>query len=271
MIDFRLKHSTGYMLFSYLKKWRILLFMLLFDILFVISLYAAATLFDTFFSIYEASMVGSWQGYISLLLYFFVVVFSYSFFKYCILDFLDVISGGTKKKFTFERFKEFYLYNLIMLFLLLCIFLGITFFFSVALIDLLKTAGVQVFVILFLFFSYVFVQMSHAVFMHNKTHLQNIHKDVIKQFSWKFFFRYIFWNVIFAIIFFTVYIILFLLVGKLSGKALVGQGWYTAFYVLNIFIFVFLVLFLYFFVIWNRLYLYVAVKRELSKHSTSKK
>lgn len=261
------KKTTGYLLFSRLKQWNVLLPMLFFDFLFFISLYSAATVFDTFFALYENALVGSWKGYVLFLVYFLALVFAYSFFKYCVLHFVETFWTGAKVSFTFSRLKDFFVYNLITFFVLFSIFLTLVLFFSAALVDVLKQPAVPLFSAIFFMSAYVFLQMSHILFLVKKDlFLKEIPPAVWKLVSWKFLGRFFFWNGLFASIFLLFYAGFFVLLREMMQQFLASERWFFVVYGLNILIFLLLLFFAYFFFLWNRLYLYKRVQQELEKN-----
>jgi len=263
MITFSMKGSVGYKIFPLLRQWKLLSLMALFDALFFVAVYAFASFFDIILKVYETDLSGSWKAYLLLLVYFILLVSAYSFFKYSLLTFVDDLFIGKNKTFSFGRFKTFFLYNTILLFVLTTVFLFLVFFFSVSLAPVLKKTGISLFTLLFLMFSYVFVQMSHAVFMQKKTDVQKIPYAVWGMFSWIFFFSYALWNLAFAALFFLIFGLLLFALQQISGQTLVGQGWYIGFYGLNVLVFLFILCSLYFFIVWNRLYLYSVVNNKL--------
>ncbi len=258
------KKTTGYLLFSRLKQWKVLLPMLFFDFLFFISLYSVATVFDTIFGMYENALVGSWKGYLLFLLYMGVVVFAYSFFKYCVLYFMMIFWDGEKEHFTFSRLKDLYVYDLLTFFVFLSIFLTLVFFFSAALVEVLKQPAVPLFIAVFLVIAYLFLQISHTVFIIKKDiPLKDIPKTVWGIMSWKFFGHLLSWNVVFGILFFLIYGVLFIFLREAMQRFMIGQNWVFIVYGLNVLIFLLFVLCGYFFLLWNRLYLYKCVQQEL--------
>lgn len=262
------KEMTGTLVFSRLKQWNVLLPMLFFDFLFFISLYSAATVFDTFFALYENALVGSWKGYVLFLVYFLALVFAYSFFKYCVLHFVINFWTEAKEQFTFSRLKDFYIYNLITFFVLFSIFLTFVLFFSAALVDVLKQPAVPLFSAIFFMSAYLFLQMSHVIFLLKKDLLlKEIPHTVWKLVSWKFLGRFLFWNGFFSSIFFLLYMGFFVLLREVMQQFLTSERWFFVVYGLNIFIFLLLLFFVSFFFLWNRLYLYKRVQQELEKEN----
>jgi hypothetical protein len=253
---FNVKKTLGYSLFSRFADFRSLFLMLFFDALFFATLYAAATLFDSFFVSYQSFLIGTWQGSLSLFLYFLAVIFSYSFFKLIILHFLG------QKKLVFSRLKDFFFYNIVMLFVLLGLFVFGLGFVTIALDTVFKAAIFQVFVIGFGLCAYVFIQISHVLFFsRGKILLRHIPKyvfgvDKLELGKW------FLWNVVYA----AGFGLLFFLIGtfmEYAGQQAIGsEGWYGVFFALNIVILVYLFVVAYFFVVWNRFYLYALVSNE---------
>lgn len=237
----------------YKKSWKPILLIVLFDALFFLSLFSAAKLFDVIFISNEQALVGSWMGYVLFFLYFAVVVLVYSFFKYCVVDFLDQWSG-TQKKFDFSRLLPFIQYNMIVFFIFLAVSLTLTFFFLIALTPLLKQPALFVFSALILCFWYLFVQASHAIFFQRKEFLLSaIPKKALQLFSFQNIGKWLGWNLLYILVVFLLYLGLFFILKQVAQN----PSQYTLFYLLNVILFIFLALASYLFVFWNRMYLYV--------------
>lgn len=261
------KKTTGYLVFSTIKRWKIFVTLFLFDLLFAVCLFAFAKLFDTFFAAYETQIVGSILGYVLLLVYFLALVFAHSFFKYCLFDVFDEINAlhicqeheekKTKKtRFSFAFLGRFYLYNLSIYGVLGLVFFALYLFFAVSLVTVLKQPAIVLLILLFGVGGYLFVQFSHLVFFKNKEiPFQEIPKTIWLHITGKKIGNWISWNLFFVAIFFVLYFILFLGVSNLAQKAATDPNAFTLFYVLNVVIFVLLVLFCYFLLTWNRIYL----------------
>ena len=250
------QHAKNAMIF--LKQWKVLFKVVLVDLFYVLTLFCLATFFDIIFVNYEAVLVGSIYGYVLFLTYFAVVVFSYSFFKYCFFDLFEEFQGK-KQNLGFTALPAFYGLNFIFLFAALIIFLVLYFFFSIALVDVLKKGAVPLLFILFGLGGYLLLQASHVVFSKKKKFavLETL-KEAKTMLSFSAVGKWVFWNVLFALCGLIVYFIIFYFIAKTGQTAATDATAMTIFTMLNIGLFVLFVLFSYFLVLWNRIYLFLA-------------
>ncbi len=141
--------------------------MILFDALFLVSAFGLQILFRYIaqslnISIAMPKTTATAFAYITFsLLYYLIVLFVYSFFKYCVLDFIK--SLYEKAEFSFKRLGQFYSLNLIIA--------GIFFAAMIALNFLLASIkpNYQPFVFIFLavpyaLFLYIIINISHSLF-----------------------------------------------------------------------------------------------------------
>ncbi len=251
---------------SFRKYWKTFLFIILFDALFLGSLYAAAAIFDSIFSRYEISLVGTYVGYGLLLCYFLVVCFAYSFFTYANLSFLNTIRE-VQRSFEFSRKKIllFFVYNVVIGLALFIGFFLLWTFLSIALVTVLKQTMVPLVLLLYGSFSLLFLQLSHVLFIARKEiGLQELIKNTFHLFSWKWIAQWFIWNICAGVLVFLGYIALFGILSKL-GQSVADTATLLQFYAANIAIFLYLVLVTYCFVFFNRLFLFVVVGKEVRK------
>ena len=251
---------------SFRKYWKTFLFMLLFDALFLGCLYAAAAIFDTIFSNYEASLIGTYAGYGLLLFYFAAVCFAYSFFTYANLSFLNTIRQ-VQSAFDFSKKKVlmFFGYNLVIGLTLFIVFFLVWTFLSIAMVTVLKQTMVPIFLLLYVLFSFLFLQLSHVLFVAKKEiTLMELVKNTFHLFSWKWVGQWVLWNVCGGILVFLGYIALFSVLSAI-GQNVADTATLLRFYAVNILIFFYLVFVTYCFVFFNRLFLFVVIGKEVKK------
>ena len=252
--------------FSFRKYWKTFLFILLFDALLLGCLYAAAIIFDAIFSRFEASLTGNYSGYGLLLGYLVVVCFAYSFFTYCNLSFLNSIRPFQHSfEFTKKKIFFFFLYTIIIGFTAFAGFFLLWTFTSISLVTILKQTIVPILLFSYIFFSSLFLQLSHLVFIaHREISFKELLKKIVQLFSFQWIGQWLLWNIIGGIITFLGYILLFTLLSSIS-KTIANTGNLMQFYALNIVIFLYLVFVVYCFFFFNRLYLFVIIKKEIEK------
>lgn len=242
---------------DFLRQWRIIFKIVAVDILYLLTLFSFATLFDSIFVTYENILVGSVSGYVLFFAYFAVVVLSYSFFKYCFFDLFEEFQGK-KQKMSFTVFPAFYGHNLIFFFVVLVLFLALYLFFSIALVDVLKKGAVPLLFILFAVGGYLLLQATHVVFSKKKKFavLETL-KETKMLFSFSRVGKWLFWNILFAGCGFVLYLIIFYFIAKTGQTAATDATAMMLFTALNILLFILFVLFSYFLILWNRLYLFL--------------
>ncbi len=239
------------------RQWKVLFKVILVDLFYVLTLFCLATFFDIIFQNYESVLVGSFYGYLLFFGYFLAVVFSYSFFKYCFFDLFEEFHGK-KQKMSFTELPAFYGFNSIILFGALLLFLVLYFFFSIALVDILKKGAVLLLFILFGIGGYLLLQASHVIFSKRKTFaVFETLKEAKKLLSSSMVGKWLFWNILFMVCGFVVYLILFYFIAKIGQTAATDASAMMQFTALNILLFVLFVLFSYFLILWNRLYLFL--------------
>ncbi len=252
--------------FSLRKYWKTFLFMLLFDALFLGCLYAAAAIFDSIFSRYEASLIGTYSGYGLLLFYFVAVCFAYSFFTYANLSFLNIIRQVQSSfEFSKKRVLQFFGYNTVIGLTLFIGFFLLWTFLSIALVTVLKQTIVPLVLLFYALFSLLFLQLSHVLFVAKKEMgLSELVKNTFHLFSWKWVGQWFIWNICAGVLAFLGYLALF---GVLSsiGQSVADTATLLQFYVVNVIIFFYLVFVTYCFVFFNRLFLFIIIRREIEK------
>lgn len=253
-------------IFALRKDWKYFMGMLLFDILFLVCLYAAAAVFDVFFLEYESSLVGSFLGYGLLMVYFIAVCFAYSFFTYCNLSFLiGIWPLPVPFEFSGKKIFSFFLYNLFFGFVLFVILFFLWTFLSAALVAVLKQAIVPVILLFYILFSFLFLQVSHVLFVAKKEiKLQELIKNTFRLFSWKWVGQGVLWNLCGGVLIFIGYIILFTVLSRI-GQNITDTATMLQFYAVNIIIFLYLVFAAYCFFFLNRLYIFIRIRQEIEK------
>jgi len=245
------RKTIAYQVFVYSKEWKRTGLIMLMDIFFFSLLFAAAKIFDYIFMNNESLFIGALWGYLLLLIYFLIIIAFYSFFKYCIMEFLS-----TKKieaKIDMHELRRFYLYNCITVFILLTLFISFATFFTVSLISVLKQTALIIFLGIFACASYYFMIVSHILF--NKYSLKELPQKVYETVHWKLIAQWISWNVLFIILFFIVYLLLFMIL-RISATNL------SLFYILNLIIFVIIIVQAYVLLYWNRIYLFLKISTK---------
>jgi len=149
--------------------------MILFDVLFLVSLYGLQTLFQYFAKTLALPQnITSAFVFISLsLIFYLAVIFAYSFFKYSILDSLKSLFEATE--FSFKRLGQFYLLNVI----ITGIFFAVIIVFNFLLASIKQTYAPFVFIFLaipYLLFLYVTINMSHPLFYEGSSVKESINQ-----------------------------------------------------------------------------------------------
>ena len=143
--------------------------MVLFDALFLISVFMCKNFFKysaTYMSIQQTpNNIYSLITIIILsLIYYLSMLFVYSFFKYCLLDFIKSLFGPSK--FSFEKLGHFYLLNIIIagIFFAAAIIAGAVFF------NIKESLQPYIFIVIASLYSlifYIVVNISHSLFYEN--------------------------------------------------------------------------------------------------------
>ena len=243
--------------FFFLRQWKVLFKVILVDVFYILTLFCLATFFDIIFVNYESVLVGSIYGYVLFLAYFAVVVFSYSFFKYCFFDLFEEFQGK-KQNIDFTSLPAFYGQNFVFLFAVFILFLILYFFFSIALVDVLKKGAVLVLFTIFGIGGYLLLQASQVIFSKKKKFaVLETMKEAKRLLSFSVIGKWVFWNILFAVCAFVVYLVVFYFIAKTGQTAATDAAAMTIFTVLNAALFLFFVLFSYFLILWNKLYLFL--------------
>lgn len=244
----------------FVKQWKVVLLLVLFDVLLLLGLFAGATLFDFIMALHETALVGTWLGYLFLLAYFLLVMGVYSFFTYCCLGFLT--KEKKEKGVTFQRFWTFYLWNCMLYGISFLIFGVFFLFFAYGLVSFLKNPGLLIFGIAYWTIFYLYMQTSHVLFfVEKKILLKELAKKVWTTLQWNWLWKWGVWNVLFLVVLTLLYFGLFLimmLIGRNSTN-------YELFYVFNVIILLFLIISTYFLFFWNRLSVLVFVRNSVKK------
>ena len=153
--------------------------MILFDVLFLISIFALNKLTQYAAQILIGNAIAPILASAILfivfsLIYYLIVLFAYSFFKYSILDYINSLFGKTE--FSFKRLAQFYSLNVIIA--------GI--FFAIILLANFILASIKaqyrpfVFIFLavpFLLFLYIIINTSHSLFYQGSSIKEAIKKS----------------------------------------------------------------------------------------------
>ena len=150
--------------------------MILFDILFLISVFALNRLSQYFSQsiVVAQTLTSAIILIIFSLIYYLIVLFVYSFFKYSILDFIK--SLFEKTEFSFKRIGQFYSLNII----IAGIFFAIMFLANFLLASIKAQYRPFVFIFLavpFLLFLYVIINISHSLFYEGDSIKDSIKKS----------------------------------------------------------------------------------------------
>lgn len=151
--------------------------MVLFDVLFLIAVFGLQNLIQYFAqSLALPKTIASAITFIIFsLIYYLILLFIYSFFKYCILDFIKSLSEN--KDFSFKRLGEFYALNIV---------IGGVFFAIMLLLNSIL-AGIKqdyapfVFIVLavpYLLFLYIIANTSHSLFYQEASIKESIKKSL---------------------------------------------------------------------------------------------
>ncbi len=156
--------------------------MILFDIMFLISFFALQKLFRYFSTnlIIPVSFSSVFIFIIFSLIYYLIILFSYTFFKYSILDFIKSLFG--KSQFSFSRLGQFYLLNI----LIIGVFFAIMLLFNSILVNIKQTYALYVFTLLavpYSLFLYLVINISHSEFYEGDSIKTAIKKSFIKTFT----------------------------------------------------------------------------------------
>jgi len=137
--------------------------MILFDVLFFVSFFSMKIIFDYLNKILGVPNSGAeiFVRIIFFLIYFLALLIAYSFFKYSILDFIK--SLFEESQFSLKKFGQFYLLNAIIagIFIIMIILLNFLLY------SINEEYRPFIFILIgtpCLLFSYIFVNISHALF-----------------------------------------------------------------------------------------------------------
>ncbi|MEK6983937.1 MAG: hypothetical protein AABX33_05165 [Nanoarchaeota archaeon] len=152
--------------------------MILFDAMFILSLFGFKTLGSYLGTIPGQPSTRAWViiMLIFVLAYYLLILFSYSFFKYCLLDFIKSLFHKTE--FTFRRLGQFYILNII----IGGIFLGILLMASFILESIKQEYAPYTFIFLaipYLLLLYIITNASHSLFYEGASIKQSV-KDSFK-------------------------------------------------------------------------------------------
>lgn len=137
--------------------------MLLFDAMFLLSIYSANKIVGVFS---EGRIILPIYALAYMAVYFLIFVALYSFFKYSILHFIK--SMFEKDVLDFDNFGKFYLLNIILLFVFAIIFLLLSAIVPLIIAQDYQKLILRIMLILFLFFSYAILNLCHSYFINKK-------------------------------------------------------------------------------------------------------
>lgn len=233
---------------------------LLFDILFIISILVIGKLStiiapgirDLLISEFGLNPFTIIISIIGALLYLFLLVFFYSFFKYLILDILQ--SYTSKTEFTFKHLSNFYLLNVSILFPSLIIFLLIALVLGVAIKPEYSKTILLVIMVFFSFVVYLIVNSAHSYFIQFKGSKKALVAGL--NFSFKHIRAYlplVLVILISAILYATLYYFLLWsvkLMQNITFSVIISKGLMTITFI-----------YLYVLMVYNRLYFYLSIKK----------
>ena len=145
------------------KNKKSLLYVVLFDVLFLAALFILGQVFNAIS--YSVAATQTYKLLSLAALYYLALLFIYSLFKYIVLSFIKSVFG--KNKLDFNRLGKFYLLNIVIFIILLSLF----FLLSILAVSIKQgIAPYASLLILFLFavFAYAFVNISQVLFYEGK-------------------------------------------------------------------------------------------------------
>ena len=152
--------------------------MILFDMLFLVSVFALNKLIQYAAPFLIGTAAPTTASAILLivfsLIYYLIVLFAYSFFKYSILDYIKSLFD--KAHFSFKRLGQFYLLNIIIAGIFLAIMLAANY----VLASIKQAYAPLVFIFLavpYLLFLYVIVNISHSLFYKGASIKESVKKS----------------------------------------------------------------------------------------------
>ena len=252
-----LKKTVFYEVCSSIKKHpKNFLFIALFHLLFFGAIYAVAQLFTSILKGITPSLISLIILFILFIAYILLLLFLYSFFKYCIIDF---VSSFIKKwKYGFRRLGRFYLLNISIFPILIVLFLAIHLILSYAFGSFYKYIAL-VFFVLFAFFSYAFMNIAHSLFIDET-------RDIIKK-ATKITFKKIKNYIpvyLSSILFIATYTIIIFIIGSIAKYAIIKDSVsrYAVYFQIYSFLTFIVVLAIFSF---NNIYFYFILKKRIEK------
>ena len=244
----RIKESHFYKTLLLIKsKPKLIFLMVLFDILFFASIYYSANLITLILQKLTLNNISNrtLSFFLLALSYILLLIFIYSFFKYCILGFIKSL----KKKvgFNFKKLAKFYLLNLIILISAFIIFVAVYSLIKIIFIMQFAKIILLSFFVAYLILINAFINLSHIFFIKE----DNVGDILKKSSGFLFRFRYILIYVNSFLVFLGFYVIYYLLV--LIFKSLIlsyYQIYFTVFTILTSIV-IYLI-----FILFNRIYFY---------------
>lgn len=150
--------------------------MILFDVLFLVSVFGLQTLSKYFAQslIVPQTLASAFVFIVFSLIYYLIILFVYSFFKYSILDFIK--SLFEKTEFSFKRLGQFYLLNIV----IAAIFFPILILFTYIFLSVKAPYKPFIFVFLavpYALFLYIVANISHSLFYEGSSIKETIKKS----------------------------------------------------------------------------------------------
>ena len=244
----------------YLKNIKDLLIVFIFDVLFLLALSLFTKLTEDFaLSMQYSLQISPTKAALFLFLYVLIIIFLYSFFKYIVLHRIKGIFK--KEKFGFERLRQFFILNLIIIFSLVIIYFLLNWIF---LVNAKPQSRSFVFIAIhlpYIFFSYAFLNIAHYMFLDTKSIKAILRKSFQITFTKIKSYTGIYLS---DIVIFTIYIVLFYIVGSIVKKSPSNLLYFPLYQ--KIFI-ILTGLVLYKIIFFNRLYFYLIIREKfLKKH-----
>lgn len=232
--------------------------MIVFDVLFVIALLLFIKLLNVAVPQSPAQIKSLFFGsstliFVFVVIYYLLLLLIYSFFKYCMLHYIE--SFEKKTKFIIKFLKQFFLLNLFNLVLFLVCAMIINFL-IVAVKDTYQTSFAFWTITIFLFLFYIFFNLSHSIFIEEKNTINVIRLTFRTMFGRiKSYAGFLIHTIGMIIIFF----ILLLIVWLIFSIGLQMQLVYAVlFNVLS-------AILLYAIILTNRIYFFLAIKKLMKK------
>jgi len=245
---------------------RLFFLTLIFDLLFILTLYYSSQLISSLITIKAAEIIKFFTlpllslifGFLFFIAYISLLILIYSFFKYCILD---IIKSMTQKtEFNLKRFNRFYLLNLIICISISILFLIISIIISLSIKEqYFPIVSLIVFIPLAMVF-YSFLNFSHSYYTLKPMPIKTILKYSLKKISKPSSYYKVY---LIILLYFLVYFIIYypsaLLLKTILSQKYNLLGYYPTY--IKIFTIITLIV-IYLIIAYNRIYFYLNVKED---------